>query len=150
MEKQHTKQILMEVQSIQMKKGVPLSDVWDIPFLNPKAKERVGYPTQKAILLLEKIIEISTNENDLILDPFCRSGTTLVAASLLKRKYIGIDINPEAIILAKQRLKNPMKTESMLIKKGKDAYSSKQILKNRFLAILNVILFKEIRESMRF
>lgn len=117
------------------KKGVPLSDVWDIPFLNPKAKERVGYPTQKPILLLEKIIEISTNENDLILDPFCGSGTTLVAASLLKRKYIGIDINPEAIILAKHRLKNPMKTESMLIKKGKDAYSSKtdsekQILSN--------------------
>ena len=69
------------------KKGVPLSDVWDIPFLNPKANERVGYPTQKPILLLERIIQISTNENDVVLDPFCGSGTTIVAAALLKRKY---------------------------------------------------------------
>lgn len=62
------------------KRGVPLSDVWEIPFLNPKAKERVGYPTQKPILLLERIIEISTDENDVVLDPFCGSGTTLVAS----------------------------------------------------------------------
>lgn len=52
------------------KKGVPLSEVWDIPFLNPKAKERTGYPTQKPIELLERIIKISTDENDLVLDPF--------------------------------------------------------------------------------
>ena len=52
------------------KKGVPLSDVWEIPFLNPKAKERVGYPTQKPILLLEKIIQIATDEGDIVLDSF--------------------------------------------------------------------------------
>lgn len=68
------------------KKGVPLSDVWEIPFLNPKAKERTGYPTQKPILLLDRIIEISTDEGDLILDPFCGSGTTLVAADMKKKK----------------------------------------------------------------
>ncbi|MCH9844827.1 MAG: site-specific DNA-methyltransferase, partial [Alphaproteobacteria bacterium] len=73
------------------KKGVPLSDVWEIPYLNPKAKERVGYPTQKPILLLERIIEIVTDKGDLVLDPFCGSGTTLVASQLMGRKFIGID-----------------------------------------------------------
>lgn len=70
------------------KKGVPLSDVWEIPFLNPKAKERTGYPTQKPVALLKRIIEISSDENDIILDPFCGSGTTCVAAKILNRKYI--------------------------------------------------------------
>ena len=80
-----------EVIQADEKKGVPLSDVWDIPFLNPKAKERTGYPTQKPIELLERIIKISTDEDDLVLDPFMGSGTTLVAAKLLNRKFIGID-----------------------------------------------------------
>ena len=85
------------------KKGVPLSDVWDIPFLNPKAKERTGYPTQKPLLLLERIISIVTNENDVVLDPFLGSGTTVVAAKLLKRRYIGFDISEDAISLAKRK-----------------------------------------------
>lgn len=104
------------------KKGVPLSDVWEIPFLNPKAKERVGYPTQKPILLLERIIEISTDPSDLVLDPFCGSGTTLVAAKLLGRQALGIDISPEAIALSKKRLASPTKTESALLQKGRDSY----------------------------
>jgi site-specific DNA-methyltransferase (adenine-specific) len=117
------------------KKGVPLSDVWDIPFLNPKAKERVGYPTQKPILLLERIIKVSTNENDVVLDPFCGSGTTLVASALLNRKFIGIDINEEAVELSKARLENPTKTESMLLRLGEKFYdvkneTDKQILSN--------------------
>ncbi len=98
------------------KKGVPLSDVWEIPFLNPKAKERVGYPTQKPILLLERILKISTDPGDIVLDPFCGSGTTLIAAKLLDRQYIGIDISDEAIQLTKQRLENPVKTTSQLVK----------------------------------
>jgi site-specific DNA-methyltransferase (adenine-specific) len=73
------------------KKGVALGDVWEIPYLNPKASERSGYPTQKPILLLERIIEISTDVNDVVLDPFCGSGTTLVAAKLLGRRFIGIE-----------------------------------------------------------
>lgn len=104
------------------KKGVPLSDVWEIPFLNPKAKERTGYPTQKPILLLERIIEISTDEGDVILDPFCGSGTTLVAADMNKRKYIGIDVSLDAVNLSKSRLDDPIKTESDLLKKGRSAY----------------------------
>ena len=115
------------------KKGVPLSDVWEIPFLNPKAKERTGYPTQKPIELLEKIIKISTAEGATVLDPFCGSGTTLVAAHLLNRKYIGIDINADAIALSKKRLEAPFKTESNLLKVGTSAYQTKS---QRELAIL--------------
>lgn len=116
------------------KQGVPLSDVWEIPFLNPKAKERTGYPTQKPIELLERIIKISTDENDIVLDPFCGSGTTLVAAKLLGRRYVGIDINPAAVELAEKRLIAPMKTESILLKVGSNAYQTKT---ERELAILS-------------
>lgn len=104
------------------KKGVPLTDVWEIPFLNPKAKERTGYPTQKPILLLDRIIEISTNEGDVILDPFCGSGTTLVAAKMKNRKYIGIDLSEDAIKLTKSRLETLIKTESALLSKGRASY----------------------------
>jgi len=107
---------------LEEKKGVPLSDVWEIPYLNPKAKERVGYPTQKPILLLERIIELVTDEGDTVLDPFCGSGTTLVASQLLKRKYIGLDQSEEAIELSKKRLEKPIKTESNLLKNGKESY----------------------------
>lgn len=86
------------------KKGVLLGDVWSIPFLNPKAKERVGYPTQKPLQLLEQIIEISTKENDVIVDPFCGSGSMLVAAKKNNRRYIGFDINEKAVELALKRL----------------------------------------------
>lgn len=104
------------------KKGVPLTDVWEIPFLNPKAKERVGYPTQKPILLLDRIIEISTHKDDIILDPFCGSGTTLVSAKMKGRKYIGIDVSQDAINLTKSRLETLVKTESALLKNGRSSY----------------------------
>ena len=104
------------------KKGVPLGDVWEIPYLNPKAKERVGYPTQKPLLLLERIIRLTTEENDLILDPFCGSGTTLVAAKLLQRNAIGMDLSADAIALTKERLNHPIKTDSNLLKQGRQAY----------------------------
>lgn len=107
------------------KKGVPLSDVWEIPYLNPKAKERTGYPTQKPIELLERILRVSSDEGDLILDPFCGSGTTLVSAKLLGRRYLGVDINPDAIAIARQRLDAPFKTTSKLLKLGADAYRTK-------------------------
>lgn len=105
--------------------GVPLTDVWEIPFLNPKAKERVGYPTQKPILLLEKIIEISTEKGDIVLDPFCGSGTTLVASLLMDREYIGIDISNEAISISKKRLQQPVKTKSRLLDLGTSVYEKK-------------------------
>ncbi len=104
------------------KRGVPIADVWDIPLLNPKAKERVGYPTQKPILLLERIIGLVTSPGDLILDPFSGSGTTLVAAELLGRDSLGIDISVEAVELARQRLAQPVRTSSELMRKGRDSY----------------------------
>ena len=107
------------------KTGVPLSDVWDIPFLNPKAEERVGYPTQKPIILLERIINLVTDIGDVVLDPFCGSGTTLVASSLLGRKYCGMDSSSDAVQLTKERLKNPIKTSSHLMENGKESYMNK-------------------------
>lgn len=119
---------------IDNKTGVPLSDVWEIPYLNPKAKERVGYPTQKPILLLEQIIKLASDEDDVILDPFCGSGTTLVAAKLLNRQYVGIDVSEEAVSLTKERLVNPVKSESNLLKSGKDSY------KNQSDEILSILV----------
>jgi site-specific DNA-methyltransferase (adenine-specific) len=104
-----------QVISGKFKKGVPLTDVWELPYLNPKAAERVGYPTQKPILLLERIIELVTDPGDTVLDPFCGSGTTLVAAKLLNRKYIGIDISADAVALTEKRLENPIKSESKVL-----------------------------------
>lgn len=121
------------------KKGVPLSDVWNIPFLNPKAKERVGYPTQKPILLLERIIEIASDEGDFILDPFCGSGTTLVAAALLRRHSLGIDISADAVQLAEQRLQEPCKTESPLLTLGAEQYLEKSDYERAILKVLDAM-----------
>ncbi|MBR2786114.1 MAG: site-specific DNA-methyltransferase [Clostridia bacterium] len=121
------------------KKGVPLSDVWEIPFLNPKAKERVGYPTQKPILLLEKIIQIATDEGDVVLDPFCGSGTTLVASKLLNRKYIGIDFSKDAIAIAENRVNNPIKTESELLNSGIEKYRNKSEKELEILSSIGAI-----------
>jgi site-specific DNA-methyltransferase (adenine-specific) len=104
------------------KRGVPLGDVWDIPFLNPKAKERTGYPTQKPLLLIERIVKLATNEGDCVLDPFCGSGTTLVAANALRRKAVGIDISEDAVALCNKRLSEPNRSESRLVEVGREAY----------------------------
>ena len=126
------------------KKGVPLSDVWDIPYLNPKAKERVGYPTQKPLLLLERIIELTTDKGDTVLDPFCGSGTTCVASKLLERNYIGIDESKEAITLSKSRIKNPIKTESNLLKKGRASYLNAD---KQALELLNGLKFNAVQRN---
>ena len=111
-----------EVVSNGGKKGVPLSDVWDIPYLNPKAKERTGYPTQKPLTLLERIIRIATRENDWVLDPFCGSGTTLVASKMLHRNAIGIDTSDDALTLTSTRIRELRKSESSLFVRGRDSY----------------------------
>lgn len=113
-----------QVVHVKEKKGVPLSDVWEIPFLNPKAKERTGYPTQKPLELVERLLQVYSNEGDVILDPFCGSGTTLVAANRLQRFYIGIDESLDAVELAKQRLSEGVKTSSQLLKRGYQSYDS--------------------------
>ncbi len=93
--------------------GIMPDDVWsylrDPKFtqLNSQAKERLGYPTQKPLSILQRIIEASSNEGDVVLDPFCGCGTTVEAAQLLKRQWVGVDISPIAIDLVKEkRLRN--------------------------------------------
>ena len=88
------------------KKGVPENDVWQIPFVAPSAKERVGYPTQKPLALLERIIRASSNVDDMVLDPFCGCATACVAAEKAEREWVGIDLSPLAVQLVHQRLKN--------------------------------------------
>jgi site-specific DNA-methyltransferase (adenine-specific) len=86
-------------------KGKPLGDVWtDISPLSSHSKERLGYPTQKPVELLERIVSASSNEGDIVLDPFCGCGTAIAAAHKLKRKWIGIDITHLSIALQKYRL----------------------------------------------
>lgn len=85
-------------------RGVGENDVWQIPLINSQARERLGYPTQKPEALLGRIILASSNEGDIVLDPFCGSGTTIVVADRLGRRAIGIDRNPEAIEITRRRL----------------------------------------------
>ena len=87
-------------------KGAPMSDVWDIGIIAPIAKERLGYPTQKPLALLERIIKASSNPGDLVLDPFCGCGTAADAAASLGRKYLGIDISGIAVRVMQQRLES--------------------------------------------
>lgn len=87
-------------------KGKTPTDVWEIPTLNSMAKERVGYDTQKPKELLYKIIKGFSNEGDIVADFFCGSGTSLVVAKELGRKYVGCDISSKAIMITKERLKS--------------------------------------------
>ncbi len=98
-----------------MQEGMLPLDWWIIPLLNKSAKERLGYPTQKPLTLLEKIVRASSNKGDVVLDAFCGCGTTLIAAEKLKRKWIGIDISPTACRVMAQRLWDVFKLEE-----GKD------------------------------
>lgn len=86
--------------------GRMLNDWWTIPIMSTTSKERVGYPNQKPLALLERCISIATNPGDVVLDFFCGSGTTGVAAKRLGRKYLLCDKNPEATAIAKERLQN--------------------------------------------
>ncbi len=84
--------------------GVPLDDVWPLPIIAPSAHERTGFPTQKPLALLERLVQATTAPGDLVLDPFCGSGTALVAARRLGRSALGCDLSPEAAALARKRL----------------------------------------------
>ena len=87
--------------------GVPIQDIiTDIKAISSQAKERLGYPTQKPVALLERIIQASSNPGDVVLDPFCGCGTTIDAAEKLGREWIGIDVTQLAISLIKNRLQD--------------------------------------------
>ena len=84
--------------------GITCNDWWNIPYVNSQAKERTGYPTQKPLALLERIIKASSKEGDTVLDPFCGCATTCVVAERLDRKWVGIDTSIKAFDLVRERL----------------------------------------------
>jgi site-specific DNA-methyltransferase (adenine-specific) len=87
--------------------GNPVDDIWsDVAPVQAQAQERLGYPTQKPLSLLERIINASSNEGDVVLDPFCGCGTTVHAAQKLNRNWIGIDVTHLAISLIQKRLRD--------------------------------------------
>ena len=89
--------------------GVPLQDLWsDIGPIGSQARERIGYPTQKPLALLERIIKASSNEGDVVLDPFCGCATACVAAENLGRQWVGIDLSEKAVELVNMRLQQTM------------------------------------------
>ena len=113
-------------------KGRPLGDVWtDIPPLNSQAKERLGYPTQKPLALLERIISASSNEGDVVLDPFCGCGTAIDAAQKLGRRWVGIDVTHLAITLIKHRLHSTygQSLEFDIIGEPKDEEGARELAK---------------------
>ena len=86
-------------------KGNPVDAIWDdIKPVQAHSKERLGYPTQKPLVLMERIVAASSNEGDIVLDPFCGCATAPVAADLLNRQWIGIDLSSRAVDLVKMRL----------------------------------------------
>src|SRR5690606_6728912 len=86
--------------------GIPAQDIWTDIQLNNRAKEKLGYPTQKPVALLERILNASSNPGDVVLDPFCGCGTTVHAAEKLGRQWIGIDVTHLAIGLIEKRLRD--------------------------------------------
>jgi DNA modification methylase len=92
--------------------GQSIQDViTDIPPINSQAQEHLGYPTQKPVALLERIIQASSHEGETVLDPFCGCGTTIDAAQRLKRAWIGIDLTYLAIALIKHRLQDTFRQQ---------------------------------------
>ena len=121
-------------QYLDESKGKPVSDIWtDIFPINPMAKEKLGYPTQKPEALLERIIKASSNEGDLVLDPFCGCGTTVAVAERLGRRWIGIDITYLAIDVISKRLKRSRITNFEIDGEPTDVYSAEKLAgKNPF------------------
>lgn len=119
-------------------KGIPVSNVWnDIPPINSQAAERLGYPTQKPEALLHRIISVSSEEGDLVLDPFCGCGTSIAVSERLKRRWIGIDITHLAVTLMKNRLETGFSKEQLtpyvVVGAPKDLESAKALaLQNRY------------------
>lgn len=102
---------LPTIEEAEMSLGVPLDDVWKISIIAPSAKERLGYPTQKPLKLLERIVQAASNKGEVVLDPFCGCGTTAHAAWSLGRKFVGIDISIYAVRLIQRRIKDNLNVE---------------------------------------
>ena len=123
---------------LDQQEGVQIDTVWtDLPPINSQAKEGLGYPTQKPLALLERILQASSNPGDLILDPFCGCGTTVAAAQKLDRRWIGIDITHLAIAVMKYRIKAQFglseKQDYQIIGEPEDLPSARQLaLEDRY------------------
>jgi hypothetical protein len=89
-----------------MEYGKPIDDVWDVDKINNSSKEALGYPTQKPEVLLERIIQASSNEGGWVLDPFCGCGTTVAVSERLHRNWVGIDISMQAVNVIRERMKS--------------------------------------------
>ncbi len=114
-------------------KGRAIGDNWaDISPINMKAKERLGYPTQKPVELIERIISASSNPGDVVLDPFCGCGTTIHAAQKLRRQWIGVDVTYLAINLIKRRLRDAFGEDIEFVEKGQptDVGGARQLAEN--------------------
>ncbi len=115
-------------------KGKRLNNIWvDIPNLTARSKERIGYPTQKPLALLERIIGASSNPGDMVLDPFCGCATTCVAAERLKRQWIGIDLSPKSYELVKSRFEQNGIIKSVIHRKGEPKLSKQHQTDKRTL-----------------
>jgi hypothetical protein len=100
-------QRIQRVRFLDELEGETIDSIWtDIPPINSQAKERLGYPTQKPEALLERIIQASSKEGDVVLDPFCGCGTAVAVAEKLKRRWMGIDLTHLAVNLIRTRLKD--------------------------------------------
>lgn len=97
---------LVQEEDTEGVKGSNMGDVWSISILNSQAAERLGYPTQKPEALLERVIQASSNEGDVVLDAYCGCGTTVAVAQRLKRRWIGIDITYQSISLILKRIQD--------------------------------------------
>lgn len=119
------------VRYLDEQEGQLIDNIWDdIPPVNSQAAERLGYPTQKPLALLERIIKASSNENDIVLDAFCGCGTALVAAQNLGRQWIGIDISPTACRVMAKRLRdvcNLPQNEKLWRKDNRQAFALRDL-----------------------
>jgi len=127
-------QIKRYLDELEARGGGAVHEIWDdIPSVNSMAKERLGYPTQKPIQLLERIIKASSDEGDWILDPFCGCGTAIVAAEKLHRHWIGIDITFLAVNLVKGRLKDSFPTATFTVEgEPRDLGAARALAQNRY------------------
>ena len=91
-----------------MVEGKAISDVWRMPVISSSAKERTGYPTQKPLTVLDRIIRASSRKGDMVLDPFCGCATACIAAEQLQRSWVGIDISKKAADLVQDRMHNEL------------------------------------------
>jgi site-specific DNA-methyltransferase (adenine-specific) len=122
------------LQDLEDRGGAVVHEIWDdVAAVNSQAKERMGFQTQKPLQLLERIIQASSNEGDIVLDPFCGCGTAIIAAEKLHRHWIGIDITFLAINLIKNRLNDTFPKINFEVRgEPRDLDSARELAKDRY------------------